>query len=521
MDDKKIDNVLKEKIQKDEYMNERVNELFEMYKEKYRNEKNEDRKMKNNIGNFVQKMKYVAAVLMVGILFGTGGMTYAHINGTETLISPLLRSIGINSKYEENAVEIKKEVIDENDVKITLDNVAIDESICIVAYDIEWPDVKVNEYVNLSGEFKVNDISIKPINRFVKILNENKCICYHIFDFSEINLIEDKENIEFLSNVNLLVKYNKEQYELGSRIYDNELESKWSFKEIIPVKNIEKNVSYEIESNELELDGYKFKVVELVKSSYTNMIRIETDKTENNLSSNPYSLREKFVIKDFSGNKITIDAEEREYDDLVYTNRIFVENLDMNNIFVIEVYAEILDIQDGKIFTKIEKIGELKIDLSTAKEKEENLDEYIEFSNEDYSFEYNSKWNIYGKLTKEDVGPLVDPTNMFRIDGESTTNDAYGLSIIIDINDGELESYVDSYIQVLESEYAACEMKEKNVINGQDGYKLLISIGEIYSWDYIFEKNGKIYSISISGDELELSNQKESIEKFIETFSVK
>ena len=37
----------------------------------------------------------------------------------------------------------------------------------------------------------------------------------------------------------------------------------------------------------------------------------------------------------------------------------------------------------------------------------------------------------------------------------------------------------------------------------------------------IFEKNEKIYSISISGSELELSNQNESIERFIETFNVR
>ena len=521
MNDKELDKLIKEKIHENEVIDERINDLFEMYKEKYRNEKSTEKKMKNNIKSFVQKMKYVAAILMMGIFFGTGGMTYAHINGTETLISPLLRSIGINSKYEENAIEINKEIVDENNVKITLNNVAIDESVCIVAYDVDWPNVKVDEYIDLSGEFKINNINIKPINRFVKILSENKCMCYHIYDFSEIELVENEENIEFLSNINLLVKYNKEQYELGSITYDNELESQWNFKEIIPVKNIEKNTSYEIDSNLIEFDGYKIKATELVKSSYTNMIRIKTDKKDHTLLEDTYVLTEKFVIKDSLGNQIAIDAEQREYDDIVYTNRIFIENIDMNDILTIEVYAKKDGVQDGKLYTKVEKVGELKIDLSKAKEKEKIQEEYKKFSNEEYSFEYDSKWSIYGKLTKDDVGYLVDPTNMFRINTESTTNDEYGLTITLDIEEGKLEDYIDSYIQSLDTTYTSCENKEKIVINGEEGYKLLIAFEDIYIWEYIFEKNEKIYSISISGSELELSNQNESIERFIETFNVR
>lgn len=56
--------------------------------------KNKKLKMSNYI-----KMVSIAACSVLVIFFG--GCTYAHVNGTETIISPLLRNLGINSKYEE------------------------------------------------------------------------------------------------------------------------------------------------------------------------------------------------------------------------------------------------------------------------------------------------------------------------------------------------------------------------------------------------------------------------------------
>ena len=113
MNNKEFDKMIKDKVQRDEYIDEKVNELFSVYKEKYKKEKvYESMKENSNIFNFMQKMKYVAAVLVVGLILGTGGMTYAHINGVETIISPVLRMIGINSKYEENATDINETITD-------------------------------------------------------------------------------------------------------------------------------------------------------------------------------------------------------------------------------------------------------------------------------------------------------------------------------------------------------------------------------------------------------------------------
>ena len=53
---------------------------------------------KLKIGNYFGKAS-IAACSILAVFFG--GCTYAHVNGTETIISPLLRNLGINSKYEE------------------------------------------------------------------------------------------------------------------------------------------------------------------------------------------------------------------------------------------------------------------------------------------------------------------------------------------------------------------------------------------------------------------------------------
>ena len=156
MDDKKFDEMIKNQVQKDEKMDKRFEELFETYKEKYKMERGSN--MKTNNVSFIQKMRYVAAVLVVGILLGTGGMTYAHISGVETWISPLLRKIGIDSKYEENSTKVNDEVTVNNE-KVEMLDVAIDNSTLIVGYKITMPNVELENWIEVHGDYTVNDIN--------------------------------------------------------------------------------------------------------------------------------------------------------------------------------------------------------------------------------------------------------------------------------------------------------------------------------------------------------------------------
>ena len=102
MKDEDFDLLIKRQIQKDTYIPEKINHLFANFE----NEVNMNKNKKNKIGYNLRKGVIAASSILVMFL---GSCTYAHINGTETIISPLLRNLGINSKYEENATKFDEE----------------------------------------------------------------------------------------------------------------------------------------------------------------------------------------------------------------------------------------------------------------------------------------------------------------------------------------------------------------------------------------------------------------------------
>ena len=89
MKDKEFDKLLKNTIQKDKQIPEKINQLFSDFEMEVKmKEKNKEFKL-----NKIFKLIPIAASLMMVTFFG--GCTYAHVNGTETIISPLLRKMNI------------------------------------------------------------------------------------------------------------------------------------------------------------------------------------------------------------------------------------------------------------------------------------------------------------------------------------------------------------------------------------------------------------------------------------------
>ena len=181
MKDKEFDKLLKNTIQKDKQIPEKINQLFSDFEMEVKmKEKNKEFKL-----NKIFKLIPIAASLMMVTFFG--GCTYAHVNGTETIISPLLRKIGINSKYEENRTSFNDEVKKEN-ISIKLLDGAIDETSLILGYEIQIKDNKPDNWIEIEGTYRINDVSVYPINSSIDKLSDTSYVYYQIFDASEIKI---------------------------------------------------------------------------------------------------------------------------------------------------------------------------------------------------------------------------------------------------------------------------------------------------------------------------------------------
>ena len=166
MNEKELDKMLKQEIQKDKQIPEKINQLFYNFEMGEVMKKEENKKSKNNLVKFIS----IAACLLVVLVVGES--TYAHVNGKENWLSPLLKNLGINSKYEEHATNINEEVKN-NNVNVKMLDAAIDDSILIVGYQINIENINMDNWIEIQGEYKINDINISPINKTIDKEEDN------------------------------------------------------------------------------------------------------------------------------------------------------------------------------------------------------------------------------------------------------------------------------------------------------------------------------------------------------------
>lgn len=513
MNDREFDKMMKNRIQEDKYIDEKVNELFSSYKEKYKIEREDNMKVKNNLFDFVQKMRYVAAILVVGLVIGTGGMTYAHISGIETIISPILRNIGINSKYEENATDINQKV-DNNSVEIEMLDLATDESALIVGYTIDIKNINMLHWIEVDGIYKINDMTIKPINQLINKDLETKFIYYQVFDMSEIEL-KNTEKLIFTSNISEISEYTEvENLESNYAEYLNKYRGKWNFEQEIVAKNIEENKVFELNSTELNINGINISAEQIVKSSYTNMLKIKTDQSKYNGD----AFEQLYIVYDENNKEIVAGVNEyRDYDYRVYTDRIFIENINLDSELRVDVYIN--NIKVGKF----EKVGSISIDMKKAEEIKEKNTNYAKYNSDDYSFKHKNDWKVHGITDKDDVGPYSRYLNCLHLESPTTTNEDDGMDIFIAKRKENVgvEGYVAELIKGYENEYSSLESKKAYKIDKLNGYEVITINGEYVFIDYIVEKNGYIYNITFGANEIEYNNQKDEIKILVESFEIK
>lgn len=506
MEDKELDKILKQKFQKDKQIPKEIDNLFNSYDTK-----------KNSY--FVKYMKYGSIAACTVLTLFLGGSTYAHINGKETLISPLLNALGINSRYEENSTKINQDV-ENNGINIKMLDGAIDKTSLIVGYEIKIPNISLDDWIDIYGTYKINKMEVTPIASTIDKDEEGNFILYQVFDTSEINL-KNNNAVTIEVNIKNILQYSEyEDLEENGLNYINKYKGNWNFEKDILLNNVieNKKLKYKENTEKEIMKNVKISVEGIMQGSYTNIINIKTDKT--NYDGDDFE--QYYVIKDENNNEIACGSEERQFDEEVYIDRLIVANLPSNSKLNIDVFI--------KLDEKYKKMGTIYLDCSKLTEIVENKEQYKEYKGKEYSFTYNSNWKNKGILDESKVGPNSKFKGCLELEIPSTTHKNDGSSIYISIINKNYS--IENYAEKIRSEYS--EMQEGNGyvektsrscnIGNHKGYEMTFETtdGEtIYIVDkYFVSVNNKIYEIEFWGSELDYNNLKNNIDLFISNFNI-
>lgn len=506
----KIDDLLKKQIQEDVYMPEKINQLFSNFESEV-NMKEKNEKLK--IGKYI-KIVSIAACSVLIIFFG--GCAYAHVNGTETIISPLLKKLGINSKYEENATQFNDEITN-GKVKIKILDGAMDDTTFIVGYRIEIPNINPDSWIEVNGEYKINDLSVTPINTSIDKESDTSFIYYQIFDVNEIK-IDDTKNVKINADFNEVREYTEvENIDSAYAEYGETFKGNWSFEEKINVSKLEDSKTYEFDNPQkyqIAKNAY-VTVTEFITGSYTNMLKIKTDKTNYNGD----SFEKYYKILDEQNEEIaTFCEEEKQYDETIYNDRIISGRINKNSKITIEVYLKMID-ED-----RFQKVTTIPVDISKANEKSEENSNWKQYKNENYSFKYNENWTLTPKLDSSKVGPNSAYLGALQLEIPSTTNSEYTSSIYVSAV--KTNTTLDEYVKQQKELNSQEDINEKNTkeikINNNRGYQVTSEStdgenGYIMQQTF-FSSNGNIYKITFFGSEKEYNNLKTDINQFINSF---
>ena len=475
-------------MQEDVYIPEKINQLFSNF------ESEVNMKEKSKMSNYIKRISIAACSILV-IFFG--GCTYAHVNGIETIISPLLRNLGINSKYEENATQFNDEVTN-NEVKIKILDGAMDDTTFIVGYRIEIPNINPDSWIEVNGEYKINDLSVTPINTSIDKESDTSFIYYQIFDVNEIK-ISDTKNVKINADFNEIREYTEvENIDSAYAEYGKTFKDNWNFKEKINVSKLEDSKTYGFENQQ----KYKIAqnvyvtVTEFITGSYTNMLKIKTDKTNYNGD----DFEKYYKILDEQNEEIaTFAEEEKQYDETIYNDRIISGKINRNSKITIEIYLKMID---GE---KFNKVATIPVDISKAVEKSEENSNWKQYRNENYSFKYNENWTLTPKIDSSKVGPNSAYLGALQLEIPSTTNSEYTSSIYVSAV--KTNTTLDEYVKQQKELNSQEDINEKNTkeikINNNIGYQVTSESTDGEN-GYIMQQtflsaNGNIYTITFFG----------------------
>ena len=511
---KNFDKEFRKKIQEDTTIPENINQLFSNFESEVNMKENNK---KSNVITFFRNVSVAACAVVV---LGIGGCTYAHINGVENILSPLLNNLGINSKYEENATKFNDEVT-KGSITVKLLDGAIDDTLLIVGSKIDVQNLQ-SSWVEINGQYKINDLQVSPINSTIDRLSNTEFIYYQVFDVNEID-IKDKENVKITLNITEIKEYDEvEDIDSAYIEYGKTYTNGWNFEETISVKNLADAKKYEF----TDLKTYKtdknieISVPEFITGSYSNILKIKTDKTNYNGD----SFEKYYKILDNQRNEIASFSEEKTaYDHRVYNDRLVLSNIDRNSKIYIEVYIKTYGDE------RFDKVLEIPVDLSKTTEKVEKKDNLKEYKADNYTIKYNDNWNLIPKVDTSRVGPNSIYLGTLELEIPSTTNAEYTSSIYVKVTDEN--TTIEDFASKIRrentqsvSEYFEEKSSSEVALKNQKGYTIVSTTtdGEerYIKQDTFTIINGKVYRIIFFGSEKEYNNLQDELNEFINNFEI-
>ena len=277
-------------------------------------------------------------------------------------------------------------------------------------------------YAHINGNYKINDIYIKPLDTTMDKISDTKYLYYQIFDINEIE-INDKKDVKIEANIYEIKTYTEcETLDSVFAESNNTFTGKWNFSETINLKNLQESKIYKFENpknNEL-IKNVNVSVTEFITGSYTNILKIKTDKT--NYTGDDFKKYYK-VLNNRNQEIGMFVEEEKQYDHRIYNDRLILGNINKNSKITIEVFLKVIDEDNFK------KVATIPVDLSKATEKTETQSEFKKYTNNKYSFLYKRNWKLTEKLDKNDVGPNSIYVGALNLEIPSTTNSEYTSSI--------------------------------------------------------------------------------------------
>ena len=215
---------------------------------------------------------------------------------------------------------------------------------------------------------------------------------------------------------------------------------------------------------------------------------------------------------------ITCNEEEKQYEEVIYNDRIITEKINKNSKLKIEVYSRIY----GK--GNFIKTATIPVDLKNAIEKKEEKINWKQYKTEDYSFKYKENWTLTPKVDTTKVGPNSSYLGALQLEIPSTTNSEYTSSIYVKSITTNIS--VDEYIKQIKKQNANENIEEKSTseirTKNQKGYQITSEFTDGETIDVIQQifvsVKDKIYFITFWGSEKEYNNLKVEINEFIKNF---
>lgn len=322
-----IEEIIRKGVKENWTIPEEVDKTIQQtYKKLGKQEKDKGRKI-------FAKYIHIAAVVLMVLFLGSNVMAY--IQGKDNIFSFILGKFHIQEEYEKESKEINL-VKESNGTKITIKDIAVDNSFFVIGYQIETKKELEN---NL---FLIEDIKIKDNEKQITITNaslgdketkqsvqkigENTYIIYEIY-FIE-NICHTQKNFQVDIKISQIQIYEKES---GNYFMKDKIEGNWDFSICLDEsKNTSKAEEYILENVKILLkDNQELEIVNIQLSNIATLITTYTEEQEYQFLT--------LEIRDKAGNiLLTKDTQKIENG----ISKVFTRKIDEQEELRILVYEK-------------------------------------------------------------------------------------------------------------------------------------------------------------------------------------